>query len=156
MTRKQLTLLAVVALIASVTVPAAALSGSMVDQEVQVDSDTESIRVTAENITNDTADVAIEETVDGNTSEVFTATLDTSNESMDSVEYSELDPNATYRVLVDGDGAASISVKSVEASSGVGVSTSTLSDVQRNALIVLVALFALFAGTWVARDHLDW
>lgn len=155
---KLLTALSVVALVASIAIPAAALPGTMVDQEVQVDDDTQAIQVTAENITNDTADVAINETLDGETTEVFTGTLDTSTDSMDSVEFSDVNASAEYRVLVDGDGADSINVQkvtTVEATGGADTGMADLSDTQQNAVLVLVGLFAVFAALWLGRDYLD-
>ncbi|QSG06083.1 hypothetical protein [Halapricum desulfuricans] len=155
---KLLTALAVVALLASVAIPAAALTGTMVDQEVQVSDDTQSIQVVAENITNDTADVAINETLDGETTEVFTATLNTSTDSMDSVEFSDLNASAEYRVLVDGDGADSINVEKIEAIEATGPAGTGIADLdgtQQAALTVLAAFFFLAALYWVLRDSLD-
>lgn len=122
-----------------------------VNETVTPDEDTESLRVLAENVTNDTADVTVFEIDNGTETEVDTGTLDTSgtDTTTDTYEYSEINTSLEYRVLVEGDGADMIDVAKVQVVSAGGggsgdlvgnVSFGDLSDTQLGIGAVILAL----------------
>ncbi|QSG11297.1 hypothetical protein HSBGL_0867 [Halapricum desulfuricans] len=123
-----------------------------INETVAPDSDTESIQVIAENVTNGTADVTIFELEDGNETQIDTGTLDTSatDTATDVYEYSQINTSLEYRVLVEGDGADMIDVAKVQVVSAGGgggsgdlvgdVSVGDLSETQLGIVAVVLAL----------------
>lgn len=156
-------LLVLVAALGATASIASAATTEMHNQTYAVDDDTEALRVTAENVTNGTANVTMYELgTDGNETQVFTGTLDTSNSSvtMDSVEYGgPFNASLDYRVLVEGDGADSLSVEEVTtvAASGGGDSAtlSDLSGTQQMYVLAFVVLFVVLLAAWYVRENLD-
>lgn len=135
-----------------------------VEDTFSVDNDTELLRVSAENLSADTADVTVYGIdSDGNESQEATATLNTSSTTSDTYEYSSIDTTlyTDYRVTVNSTGGADqiIISKLEEVTSsgggailsdtiltigGVSLSGSTLGA----ALIVLVSAL----GLWYAKE----
>lgn len=137
----------------------AAAGNTMHNETYVVDDDTEALRVTAENITNGTAQATIYEVnTTGSETQVFTAELNTTSSSitMDSVEFTgPFNTSYDYRVVVEGDGADSLSVKevtTVSATGGGGISD--LSESQFAYVIGAFGLFAILFGGWAIRDRL--
>lgn len=154
---------AVLALLAALVGASASIvaAETLHNQTVDVDQDTEALRVLGENITNDTASVTITEHLDGNQTQVLSATLNTSTTTMDSVELSTINANASYEVVVTGDGADSISVNEVKVVSAAGASSSSssfsiasLDETQQIALIGVVLFFGSISVLWIFRDRL--
>ena len=163
MRRKSIITVAVLALLAALVGASASIvaAETLHNQTVDVEQDTEALRVLGENITNDTASVTITEHLDGNQTQVLSATLDTSTSSMDSVELSTINANASYEVVVTGDGADSISVNEVQvvpaaggSSSSSSLSIASLNQTQRVAVLGLLVFFGLLGGLWYFRDYL--
>lgn len=163
--RKKLTFMAVlaaVALLLSVAVPAAAAGNTMANKTVSPDDDTTAVRVIGENITNGTANVTVFEIgTDGNETQVGTGTLDTSNSSVttDTLEFATLNTSLDYRVLVEGDGADTLSINKVQvvaaggggSGDGLGLGMSLPSD-QALAAGVIVLLFTAGGFILFRRD----
>ena len=136
---KERTILSALALLAVLGVVAVGAAGAVDNpempytQNLTADDSTEEIRVLAENVENDTAQVTWYE-VENHTdtgpngsrskTEVANATLNTSTSSTDSVTYAGIDigeGNTTvYEVEVAGDGAASLTLEEIVAVSGGG------------------------------------
>ncbi|QSG05309.1 hypothetical protein [Halapricum desulfuricans] len=126
-----------------------------INETVTPDSETESLQVIAENVTNGTADVTILEISNGSETQVDTGTLDTSatDTTTDIYEFSQVNTSLEYRVLVEGDGADMIDVAKVQVvSAGGGGSSDLVGDVSLGDLsetqlgIVAVVLALVGAG----------
>ena len=164
MRRKSIITFAVLALLAALVGASASIvaAETLHSQTIDVDQDTEALRVLGENITNDTASVTITEHLDGTQTQVLSSTLNTSTTTMDSVELSTINANASYEVVVTGDGADSISVNEVQVIPAAGGSTSsssswsiaTLTETQQIALIGAIVFFGSISVLWIFRDRL--
>jgi len=128
------------------------LSGSdmPVNETVTPDTDTETLRVIGENVTNGTASITVFEIDNGTETQVGTGTLDTSTAgtTMDSYDFNAVNSSLEYRVLVEGDGADMIAVNKVNVvaaggGGGGGGGLPNPGDIPlKNAAAVLVAVLA--------------
>ena len=137
------------------------VAAELTNTDVDPSDDTQSIRVVGENLTNDSASITVFETVDGSESEVATATLNTDESNgtyTDTYEYQSVNASNTYRVLVEGDGADSISVNKVNtvpASGGsASLSVNSFSSMQKVMLVGALAFFGALGILWYFRESI--
>ncbi|QSG08880.1 hypothetical protein [Halapricum desulfuricans] len=127
-----------------------------INETVTPDSETESLQVIAENVTNETASVTVYEIDNGTETQVGTGTLNTTSTTTDVYEYSQINTSLEYRVLVEGDGADMIDVAKVQVvSAGGGGSGDLLGSVSMPALpgdstTILGLALALIGGGGLA------
>lgn len=149
---------ALLATVALVSVASVGMVGAVDNPEipfsenVSVDNDTESIRVLAENIENETADVYFYEvntTTDNRTETLANSgQLNTSGDGTDSLTFSNLDTAnfSTYEVVVNGtESIASLTVEKLQVVSGGGGVLTNLTS-SGKATAVGGGLLALLAG----------
>ena len=150
--RKLLPAVAVVAavLLAALAVsPAVGATTELTNTTVSPDADTESIRVTAENITNDQATVTVYDLATANNSQVSTATLTTDEVNgtyVDTYDFSTLNQSRDYRVVVTGDSADLLDVAKVQVVAAGAGGSGDGSDLPVPAEAAIVGALAVVAA----------
>lgn len=128
-----------------------------VNETVTPDTDTETLRVIGENITNDNASVTVYEIDNGTETQVATGSVNTDEANgtyMDSFDFDAVNTSLEYRALVEGDGADMIAINKVNvvaAGAGGGGGGGLAGDLPDWVFAVVVGVLVGTAGMVASR-----